>query len=747
MDDLGFLSDDDAALLAEVMDAHGFDSLKKTQQLAFQDGVLSPGNHLLVAETGNGKTLCAEAVTKKTLQDGGRVAYLVPSRQLVRAKAETISTWAREQYDIGYWEGAYHNSDVIVATFDSFYRAILNNTGRARNLDLVVLDDFHEIYGGFRGPEIEKSIGAAMYEGIEVFAMSATVGNPEELASWMDADCTVSPEGRQIEIEERAIDVAGREKKEAIVDVLRREEDKAPFLVFNYAKSWTESRAKQVAQTRIFETDSERDYRREMRQKVNGEVTETLEDLGAMMNAGVAFHHADLPRDIQEWIIDLYKEGEIRCLFATTTIAYGFDAPVQSVLVADITRGPQDVGVWEYVQWVGRAARPGYGYDVGYAYTLTDEPQETTERYFEPHRELEPVGTHFENQEQFRWLLLQLVVTGWDTPHEIEAFVKELLYWEQMKQIGAWGRQHEPRDERLNERLRGTADWLDAEDFVDEKQTTRQFMPTALGEGAVSFAFNSFVSVPLSAVKAFYLWVEETPHDDVTPLTLTETTARLFDRTLNATSASSELTGHLQEHDLQPEKPAITAGVICWYWMQNMDTREIEDRTEVDAAYISSTARKLSDAVDATKHLTEAAPNARQPEWFDTHVFRVERGVRRDEVPLVENVQGLGRYRVRMLRRYLERSDIAGIDGKLEGSLWEMLVQFRDRVGSAEFFEDTLRGNVNGIGEKTAERLREFVETGSIDADFAELGSGPVTPRSGDDEEAGFTRGTRLDEF
>jgi len=213
----------------------------------------------------------------------------------VRAKAETISTWAREQYDIGYWEGAYHNSDVIVATFDSFYRAILNNTGRARNLDLVVLDDFHEIYGGFRGPEIEKSIGAAMYEGIEVFAMSATVGNPEELASWMDADCTVSPEGRQIEIEERAIDVAGREKKEAIVDVLRREEDKAPFLVFNYAKPWTESRAKQVAQTRIFETDSDRDYRREMRQKVNGEVTETLEDLGAMMNAGVAFHHADLP--------------------------------------------------------------------------------------------------------------------------------------------------------------------------------------------------------------------------------------------------------------------------------------------------------------------------------------------------------------------------------------------------------------------------------------------------------------------
>jgi len=264
MDDLGFLSDDDdnPTLLAGVMDAHGFDSLKKTQQLAFQDGVLSPGNHLLVAETGNGKTLCAEAVTKKTLQGGGRVAYLVP--------ATARASESRDDLDVGPRAVRYrilggripqlrrHRRDLrlVLSSDPQQHRA-------SPKLRSVVLDDFHEIYGGFRGPEIEKSIGAAMYEGIEVFAMSATVGNPEELASWMDADCTVSPEGRQIEIEERAIDVAGREKKEAIVDVLRREEDKAPFLVFNYAKPWTESRAKQVAQTRIFETDSDRDYRRD----------------------------------------------------------------------------------------------------------------------------------------------------------------------------------------------------------------------------------------------------------------------------------------------------------------------------------------------------------------------------------------------------------------------------------------------------------------------------------------------------
>jgi len=297
------------------------------------------------------------------------------------------------------WSGsrAYESADVVVATFDSFYRAILRNRGSVRSLDVAVLDDFHEIYGGFRGPEIEKAIAAAMYEGIELFAMSATLGNAEELADWMDADLTVSPEGRQVPINEYTVPVGHQDKGDAIVDLLRRESDKGPFLIFNYAKPWTQSRAEAVAETRLFTDLSDRDFHRELRSKIEGEMTDTLSELAQMMSRGVAFHHADLPKEIKHWIEDLYAAGELGCLFATTTIAYGFDAPVQTVVVADITRGPHYVGVYEYVQWIGRAARPGYGYDEGHAYTLTNEPEETEERFFEPYRELEDVRNHIED--------------------------------------------------------------------------------------------------------------------------------------------------------------------------------------------------------------------------------------------------------------------------------------------------------------------------------------------------------------
>lgn len=744
------LDADDARIIEHIMDSHGYDSLKKTQQLAFQDDILSEGNHLLVAETGNGKTLCAEAVTKKRLEEGGRVAYLVPSRQLVRVKKESIQEWA-DDYRVWSGSSSYESADVVVATFDSFYRAILRNRGSIRSLGLAILDDFHEIYGGFRGSAIEKAIAAAMYEGIEVFAMSATLGNPEELADWMDADLTVSPEGRQIPIKEYAVTIGHQDKVDAIVDLLRREKNKGPFLVFNYAKPWTESRAEAVAQTRLFTGLSDRDFHRELRGKIDGEMTDTLSGLAHMMSRGVAFHHADLPTEVKHWIEDLYADGELGCLFATTTIAYGFDAPVQAVVVADITRGPHYVGVYEYVQWIGRAARPGYGYDEGYAYTLTNEPEETEERFFEPYRELEDVRTHIESDIAFQWLLLELVATGWDTPHEIEAFVKEMLYWQQIERLGSWGRDRGDRDERLNDRLRETANWLEKYDFVIEKETARQFQPTPLGEGAVEFAFNSFVSASLASIKTFYDWLEETPNDDLTPLLLSDRVARQFDRTINASESdvTEELRGLLQERGLPVDSGAITAGVVCWYWMSNFDNAQIETRTGVDPTYLPSMTRKLSDAIDATQYLMEASPQARKPDWFDSLVFRVDRGVRSEEVPFVENVRGIGRYRIRQVRRFVEGNDVLGA-GELDGdSLWARLQSLLDQISDTDQFEDVLRGNVTGIGPATATGIREFVESTDIspEANQIEEFDGTRPDPEPVEHDNGFSRATRLDDF
>jgi replicative superfamily II helicase len=745
MSGLSDLPPDDARLVLSIMDSHGYDELKLTQQRAFSDGILGAENHLLVAETGNGKTLCAEAVVKKRLQSGCRAAYLVPSRQLVGAKKETLQEWADGEYTISSGRGAYRSADVVVATFDSFYRAILRNRGDARSLDLVVLDDFHEIYGGYRGPEIEKSIAAAMYEDIELLGLSATLGNPEELADWMDATLTVSQEGRQIPIEETAVGRSGGDKKQDLVQLLRQEQDRGPFLVFNFAKSWLESRAEAVATAGVFADTSDRDLKRELRQRVDGVVTDRLETLGQMLSRGVGYHHADLPNNLKQWIEQLYKEGEIACLFTTTTIAYGFDAPVQSVVVADAKRFGSYVGVYEYVQWIGRAARPGYGYNRGYAFTLCSEPDEVRDRFFSPDRVLEDVRTHVENDSQFRWLILQLIASEWDQSHEIEAFVKEMLYWSQLEQLGAWGRERLQRDEKLNRRLRETADWLIENGFVDEADTAREFSTKPLGDGAVEFAFNSFASAELSQIKAFDDWLEATPHEEIDALELILQVAVHFDETINASEndITERFAATLNEEGLPLIDAGITAGLITGFWMQNVSRDNIETQTGIDASYLSSNTDGLADTLEATRYLFEASIDARVPEWFDSVVFRVDRGVRADEVPFVENVRGLGRHRVRALREFLTGSDVAGIDLE-NGTLWELLHEFRENVGDTTQFKEVLKDQVHGIGPKTAERVSQFIETADPPEHSRDI-TGGATPNVS--ENVGSGGPSTLDDF
>ena len=194
--------------IIELMEAHGYDGLYQTQQQAFEKE-LETGSHLLVAQTGNGKTLCAEYRIKRTLADNARVAYLVPSRSLKTEKEEELNTWCEGDVRVtGKHNDAYEHGDVVIATFEGFYQALLLHPAKVRDIDTVVLDDFHLLYDAYRGFNLEKVITLLMHNSIDIFAMSATIGKPEKIAAWLqyqDVTLTVSEEDRQVPIEEELI--------------------------------------------------------------------------------------------------------------------------------------------------------------------------------------------------------------------------------------------------------------------------------------------------------------------------------------------------------------------------------------------------------------------------------------------------------------------------------------------------------------------------------------------------------------
>lgn len=707
------LSPDDEAIIQDLLAAHGFDALTTTQHQALEERILDGGNHLLVAETGNGKTLCAEAVTKQMLDAGGRVAYLVPSHQLVGAKHKELNVWADGEYDVR--ERGYRQADVAIATFDSFYQAILRDIGDVRSIDLVVLDDFHIIYDQQRGAALEKTIAAILDNQINIFAMSATVGNPAELADWMQANLVLSEQERSIEIEEHPILVDDHEgRKSQIVSHLQNTPDHAPFLMFNSSRRTAEARANALADTQFYAESGDRNFFTELQANVDGmQATEKLHDLATLMSRGVAYHHAGLPRSIRNWIEECFESEDIGAIFCTPTLAYGFDAPVQSVVVADLKRFTgttmEYIHTYEYVQWIGRAARPGRGFEEGYAYPFYSNFDEASERFF-GEKELEPVTSHVDSGDGLRWLILELVEMGWDTPTAIEDFLRKTLYWEQLTEHRAWDREAGDKLTRMQSSLRREVDWLEQFGFVREQQTTAQFEATRQGSAAVSFNFGVFRQYPLRDIHDLCTRLEDS--ETFTALQLLYDFAGFTDQYVSTDGLTDEIGTKLLQEDLIPdEDAAVVAGVFGWYWCQGITVGEIEERTNIDPTSVRMTARQLSRTLDAASALFDGI-RATQPEWYDDLVRSVEKGVPREELPIVRAVHGVGRATIQGLREYF--GEAAGSSNRAFEFESETLVgalgEAADQVEREDQFRDVLRG-INGIGQARSKSLAEFARS------------------------------------
>jgi len=427
------LSKADRALVEDLLAQKpaAFTDLTQTQYEAFDQGVLDEGNHLLLAETGNGKTFVAEAVIKKALQQNERVAYLVPSRALVGEKQDTIAAWAPESATITKGRG-YTQADVGVATFESYYEAVIR--GYAHRFDVVVLDDFHEIYSSHRGPNIEKAISAALEANQELLGISATIGNPDAIARWLDADLTISTERRAVPIDERPVEKTDEHYGTQIARIIRDNRERGPFLVFNYATAHTKSRAERIATELSLETGADVDFRAAVEAAVSTELTDAHRELIDLLRNGVAYHHAQMETGLKDLIESYAEDGIVECVCCTTTLSYGFDSPVQSVIVADLRRQFEYIGVYEYVQWIGRAGRDASAYDQAYAFPMVQAGDDEAAEQFQfdtpvEEKTLEPVTTHLGDQAPLRWLVLELVAHGWETTADVLEFVRSTLAW------------------------------------------------------------------------------------------------------------------------------------------------------------------------------------------------------------------------------------------------------------------------------------------------------------------------------
>jgi helicase len=172
--------------------------LRPVQEKSINKGILNGKSLLVCTPTASGKTLCAElAFTKSILGKIGKAIYIVPLKALASEKYKDF----KEKYgklfrialsigDIDKTDSYLSECDLIICTSEKLDSLIRHSTPWLRDVKVVIIDEIHLLNDPGRGPTLEILITLLkdMLKGLQIIGLSATIGNPDELAEWLDAE-------------------------------------------------------------------------------------------------------------------------------------------------------------------------------------------------------------------------------------------------------------------------------------------------------------------------------------------------------------------------------------------------------------------------------------------------------------------------------------------------------------------------------------------------------------------------------
>ena len=81
---------------------------------------------------------------------------------------------------------------------------------------------------------------------------------------------------------------------------------------------------------------------------------------------GIGIHHAGLSKDDRALCEDLFRDGRLKVLVSTATLAWGVNLPAHCVIIKGTQVYSPEKGSWtelssqDVMQMIGRAGRPGY---------------------------------------------------------------------------------------------------------------------------------------------------------------------------------------------------------------------------------------------------------------------------------------------------------------------------------------------------------------------------------------------------
>lgn len=446
-----------------VLKANGFEKFNPMQEACIKSGFEK--NLVVSAPTASGKTIVAELfVLDSVLNNGKKVIYTCPLRALAsehykdfkrkysQQESKTKIKFAVSTGDLDSNSSYLKNFDVIMTTYEKLASLLRHKTEWLSEVGCIIIDEIHELDSD-RGPVLEIALTQLRMNNpkIKILGLSATIPNAEELANWLKAELVKSEyrptklrEGVLLEdqtsFNDGSIEEGTMEK--LIEENLKSEKQ---MLVFLNSRKKAESMAKKISlTTKKFVKEKEKEFLNKAADKVLNALespTEQCSSLSEIMKLGAAFHHAGLVNDQRELVEENFKNGKLKILCATPTLAAGVNVPADIVLIPSLYRfekfGMNLISVREYKQQVGRSGRPKFSTEGKSIVVASGESQKELfmEKYV--NGQIETIESKLSIIPILRTHVLALIATNYIKDiKSIEAFFSSTLYAHQYQNMG-----------------------------------------------------------------------------------------------------------------------------------------------------------------------------------------------------------------------------------------------------------------------------------------------------------------------
>ena len=193
-----------------------FPNLTPIQEKAVEANLLKDKSLLICAPTASGKTLVATMAIANTLGKG-KAIYLVPLKALANEKyneykallENTDYKVVQSTGDIDSDSGYLANYDLLILTTEKLDSLLRHKVSWINEVRTVIVDEIHLLNDPTRGPTLEIILTLLKnFIKPQIVGLSATIGNPEELAKWLEADL-VQDDWRPVELK-KGINLDGK---------------------------------------------------------------------------------------------------------------------------------------------------------------------------------------------------------------------------------------------------------------------------------------------------------------------------------------------------------------------------------------------------------------------------------------------------------------------------------------------------------------------------------------------------------